>query len=491
MKYIKLIFLTLCLASCHPNGKNGSALTKDGDSNRDTKNVKKDTTVISDAVKRNPDSQFVENARLSQPIVIKTGADHTIISDTLKLDGSKSTGGIKTKTWSQVKGTPVAIVNPNSLIAYVYHIPNGDYTFKLTLTDGHLKTVSDTIHIIKTGVVVVPPPINKPPTVNAGADQTITWPANVVTLKATATDPENGAILYKWNEGSITSSITKTFTGPGNYGFSVIVTDNKGLTAKDSVTVFVNPAIVVVPPDTTGGGTNIARHNLTLESTFEAGYSGWNITDQTCCSYSATLSSDFARKGGKSMRIELRRGDPLISSSARSEIEPDAGSSNSATSEAWYGFSMYVPSDWFVSTNPESPIQFHQQPNVSGSEPVGLWIDGANWEQMITKGLNVGNTYVTGPPVIKGAWTDVVMHIKWDAGTNGIVQTWINGVQFCDYHGITNFPGQGYYAKVGAYKWYWQDASTKDNGTSRIYYFDEFRIGTAAATYNDVAPSQQ
>lgn len=320
----------------------------------------------------------------------------------------------------------------------------------------------------------------------------------------TETVPNPYTIVYKSLQGATgkedTAYITKTINASSGFWstkVTVKVTTVTTLHTYEGTVIVVPPpppppvdttkpkppvdTVIVTPPPVT-------RKNLSLESTFETNYNGWNITDQTCCAYSAALSSDFARAGKKSMRIELRRGDPLISSSARAEIEPDAGSSNSESSEAWYGFSMYVPNDWFVSTNPESPIQFHQSPNVSGSEPVGLWIDGANFEIMVTKGLNKGNTYITGPLVKKGAWNDIVLHIKWDAGTNGIVQAWANGAQFADYKGVTNFPGQGYYAKVGAYKWYWQDASTKDNGTSRIYYFDEFRIGTPAATYKDVAP---
>ena len=286
-----------------------------------------------------------------------------------------------------------------------------------------------------------------------------------------------------WSKHRTTTPVkvdtTKTPTGNGSTGTGT------GTTGTGTTGTGTGTGTGTTTPGTASDGK---RSNLVLESTFESGSSGWNITDQIGTSYGAGISSDFARAGSKSMRIELRRGDPLVSSSARAEIQPNAGSSNSASSEAWFGFSMYVPSDWFVSTNPESPIQFHQAPYVDGSEPVGFWIDGANFEMMITKGKNAGNTYIKGPAVKKGAWNDVVLHVKWDAGSNGIVEAWVNGTQFADYKGITNYPGQGYYTKVGAYKWYWQDPSTKDNGSKRVYYFDEFRIGNASATYNDVAP---
>lgn len=487
---ILLLTLVLSILSCHNKQKNG---VPNDDST--IKLTPTDSTVATDAINRDTSAVRFDARLRNQAPIIKTGADQIITGTTLKLDGSKSSdpdGSLVSSVWLQEKGPLLVLVNNKKLVCTASNVGPGEYRFRLTITDNRGATATDTIHISKKGAVVIPPidtikppppppPVNKPPTVKISGPTTVQLPSAAITFTATGTDPEGGAVAYKWSlPNALTNSVTIQYSDAsvGTATYTVTVTDDKGATGFASINVTILAAPV-------GNGT---RNNLTLQSTFENGSPGWNLTDQTCCSYSAGISSDFAFDGSKSMRVELRRGDSLISSSARSEIEPDAGSSNSASSEAWYGFAMYVPSDWAVSTNPESPIQFHQQPNVSGTEPVGLWISGANWQQMITKGLNVGNTYVDGPAVIKGAWTTVVMHIKWDAGTNGIVQTWINGVKFCDYKGVTNYPGQGYYAKVGAYKWYWQDSKTQDNVTKRIYYFDSFRIGTAAATYDDVKP---
>src|SRR5512138_1793125 len=43
-----------------------------------------------------------------------------------------------------------------------------------------------------------PPPANTAPTVEAGADQTITLPENAVDLAGTATDPDNNTLTYAW-----------------------------------------------------------------------------------------------------------------------------------------------------------------------------------------------------------------------------------------------------------------------------------------------------
>lgn len=228
------------------------------------------------------------------------------------------------------------------------------------------------------------------------------------------------------------------------------------------------------------------RVGIVAYAGFEGTANPFDITDQACCSYSLTLSTLFAKFGNGSLKTDLRITDPLVSSSVRAEAVLDG--SNSASSEAWFGWSIYVPSDWVVDNQyPEGIIQWHQQPNVSGVEPIGIWIDGANFEMVITKGLNVGNNYIVMAPVKKGQWNTFVCHIKWDAGTNGFVQTWIDGVQYANYTGVTNYPNQGYYIKMGIYKWFWQDRPAAVV-TERIYYYDEFRMGDQTSNYCSVLP---
>lgn len=352
--------------------------------------------------------------------------------------------------------------------------------------------LSETHVITGTTDPIPPSPVNSIPTVNAGQDLTITLPTASVVLSGAATDTDGSITNYQWVKKSGPAATIQSPTAAqtiasglsaGTYVFTLTVTDNAGAVKSDDVQVVVNPAIIVVPPGT--------RKNLLLESDWESGLGGWDITQQIGTPYGAGVSSEQAFSGTKSMRIELRRGDPLVSSSARAEIQHDSFGSNSANSEGWFGFAMFIPTGWAQGNYPESPIQFHQTPNYTGSEPVGLWLSNGKFTVMVTKGLNVGNTYIYGPAPTPGKWHEIVMHIKWDSGTNGFIQAWINGVQFADYKGVTNYPNQSYYGKLGCYRWYWDTASNKDTVSSRIYYFDVFRIGSAAASYNDVAPTQK
>jgi hypothetical protein len=92
---------------------------------------------------------------------------------------------------------------------------------------------------------VTPPPVNNPPTADAGPDQTI----EVTTiLTGTGKDPEGGPLTYKWEQvkgvpativtpEAATTKVTKLT--PGENVFRLMVTDEKGVSGSDEVVVMV------------------------------------------------------------------------------------------------------------------------------------------------------------------------------------------------------------------------------------------------------------
>ena len=93
---------------------------------------------------------------------------------------------------------------------------------------------------------------NQSPVANAGADQTITLPNDSLTLDGSAsTDPDGSIASYKWTQiaGAVSSNIIKPELpntlvrglAIGVYRFELTVTDNGGLTARDSLWVTVQP----------------------------------------------------------------------------------------------------------------------------------------------------------------------------------------------------------------------------------------------------------
>ena len=100
----------------------------------------------------------------------------------------------------------------------------------------------------------LPPPPNKAPVVNAGADKVITLPVSSTSITATASDSDGTIASYSWkqvygpSQATITSgtSATATFSAlvQGYYTFRVTASDEKGAKATDDVKVSVNPVNV-------------------------------------------------------------------------------------------------------------------------------------------------------------------------------------------------------------------------------------------------------
>jgi hypothetical protein len=95
------------------------------------------------------------------------------------------------------------------------------------------------------------PPLNRPPTVEAGADQTITLPVNSVNLQATASDdglPQGATVTYAWSKQSGPGTVgfnaptslttTASFTQAGTYILRLTASDTL-LTSYDELTVTV------------------------------------------------------------------------------------------------------------------------------------------------------------------------------------------------------------------------------------------------------------
>ncbi len=166
----------------------------------------------------------------------------------------------------------------------------------------------------------------------------------------------------------------------------------------------------------------------------------------------------------------------------------------------WYGWSVYVPSDYPGDGRFDIISQFHDyhssQPAWSkdGKAPTHVMVDTTNsilkfdlkyqsgFETVAHKTWNLGS-------YTKGAWHDFVMEIVWSHDSSiGMLKLWLNGVQMINYNGPTYMDygsGNGPYFKMGNYK-----GSANWPGTSpRVFYFDEFRMGDANSSYSEVNPA--
>jgi poly(3-hydroxybutyrate) depolymerase len=159
-------------------------------------------------------------------------------------------GSITSYKWNKIEG-PAQYSMPDANIPYanVYSLTNGTYQFRLEVKDNLGVMSEDTVQ-----VVISLPGINLAPVANAGADVT-TAGTNAV-LNASASKDVDGTVTYAWSQlsGPVMATITNSASGitainnlaPGVYSFSVTVTDNKGVTSTDNVTVTIQGALLPV-----------------------------------------------------------------------------------------------------------------------------------------------------------------------------------------------------------------------------------------------------
>ena len=147
--------------------------------------------------------------------------------------------------------------------------------------------------------------LNSPPTVSAGGNQTITAPANSVTLSAIATKGGGGPIVSTtWSElsgpnaanllapGSISSTASNLIAG--TYQFQILVRDSVGSTASSTTLVTVK-----IPPAVSAGGnqTIIAPANSVTLSAIATKGSGGPIVSTTWSELSGPNTANLLSPG--------------------------------------------------------------------------------------------------------------------------------------------------------------------------------------------------
>ncbi|RZM19201.1 MAG: hypothetical protein EOO88_38680, partial [Pedobacter sp.] len=201
----------------------------------------------------------------NQAPVANAGNDITMTlptnSTTLSGSGNDPDGNIRSYAWTRVSGpTTFTLGSANSASTTLSGLAQGTYVFKLTVTDNGGSTASDNI------TVVVNAAPNQAPSANAGNDVSITLPVNSVSLTGSGADTDGSIASYGWTRVSgpttfnfanaSSASTTVNNLVQGTYVFRLTVTDNKGSTASDNITIVVNAAVNQIP--TANAGNNIS-----------------------------------------------------------------------------------------------------------------------------------------------------------------------------------------------------------------------------------------
>jgi RHS repeat-associated protein len=213
------------------------------------------------------DSQFtasddvtvvVNSPQGNQAPRVNAGPDRTITlpTDTVALQGSATDDGLPEGSslsfnWTKVSGPGVVVFgSAGSATTTASFGTAGRYTLRLTASDSELSGFDDvTVTVIGE---------NRPPTVSAGPDQTITLPGTAA-LSGTADDdglPEGSTISLAWSvvsgpgtvgfANSHAAATAASFSTDGLYVLRLTASDGEFSTS-DDVAVTVNPRI---PPPT-------------------------------------------------------------------------------------------------------------------------------------------------------------------------------------------------------------------------------------------------
>ena len=205
--------------------------------------------------------QIVVNAAINQLPVANAGPDKNITlpinNTTLNGSATDPDGSIVSYLWVKIAGPAAgSISNANAAVASVNGLVQGVYRYQLTVTDNSGAIDNDTMQVNVNAAT------NQLPTANAGADISITLPANTIVLSGSGSDADGNIASYAWIKisgpaaGTLTNANTANPTAnglvQGIYQYQLTVTDNLGATGRDTMRVIVNAPLNIAPTANAG-----------------------------------------------------------------------------------------------------------------------------------------------------------------------------------------------------------------------------------------------
>jgi hypothetical protein len=200
-----------------------------------------------DGASKSDDVKVIVNASPT----VTAGADKLISLPTnyvtLYGSASDSDGTISSFSWSKISGGAATLSGATTKTLSISGLVAGTYVFRMTAKDNLGATTSDDVTVV----------VNVPPVPNAGTNKTITLPLNSVSLPGSGSDPDGTIATYAWTKisggaatlsGTTTATLSVTGMAAGSYEFRLTVTDNRGSSRYDNVTVLVN-----IPPAPNAG----------------------------------------------------------------------------------------------------------------------------------------------------------------------------------------------------------------------------------------------
>ena len=205
----------------------------------------------------NPPNQApIVNAGTNQTITLPANANLNGIA----IDDGFPVGSSLSTTWSKSSGPGlVMFANANSLATSANFSSTGVYVLRLTADDSEEATRSEMT------ISVASVPVNQPPAVNAGPDQTISLPTNTVTFHGIATDDSlpAGNLSLAWTTvtgpatvvfaSAYSAETTAQFNASGTYVLRLTASDGEFSRSDDLVVTVMSAPAQNQTPTTNAG----------------------------------------------------------------------------------------------------------------------------------------------------------------------------------------------------------------------------------------------
>jgi hypothetical protein len=205
--------------------------------------------------------------------VVSAGSDKTLTlptnSVTITGTATDPDGTISAYAWTKVSGGSATLAGTTTTSLAASGLLAGSYVFRLTVTDNKGGKKSDDVNVIvnsSTG--------NLAPVANAGADKSISLPTNAINVTGSGTDADGTVRYYKWSKVSgpycymyavSKATLQLSQMKAGTYMFKLTVTDDKGATDTDEVTIVLKDAVVSATSMSTEEVTVMSENSLAAD----------------------------------------------------------------------------------------------------------------------------------------------------------------------------------------------------------------------------------
>jgi hypothetical protein len=218
------------------------------------------------------------------------------------------------------------------------------------------------------------------------------------------------------------------------------------------------------------GATQAGRPHEWLGDFESANLSQWDAVQETVDGR-VSIEHTVVRQGRYAARFEVKPGDHWAGlAGERAEVLKGVG--EVAGDESYWAWSTYFPAS-FVSDHTSGFQMFTQWHSSSNTNTSGVTFQVVG-ERLVVR-VEGGATsdqwhqYDLGP-LVRSAWQDFVVHVRWGSGNDGFLDVWRDGKLMVSHAVGPNIgTGLGTYVKQGFYR--------PSTSTTTVVYADAMRYG--------------